>query len=370
MTEAEDELDDEDELDEHEDENEDEERDDRDGETLAFDVGPDEAGQTVLAFLAERLPDVPTSSLRALVQCGAAELNERRCGPGQTLAAGDRLEVADEDLERIEPAPLEGFSILHEEEHLLACMKPAGVSVEAERGDDALPFKAAILHHLRATQGDGPVPRPRVVHRLDKDTTGVVLVAKTKHGLADLTRQLEQRTVKKDYLALVTGVVHRDAGEIDTPLEDPGAPASRRGPKTLLEAHTRWEVVERFHSHTLLRCHPLTGRQHQLRQHLASVGHPLAVDPLYGGATQLLLSKIKRGYRPPSKGDERPLLARLSLHAQRIVFASPSPERSGQPVEVVAPVPDDLEVALRQLRKWDTGGRQVRPGRGRRDQEG
>ena len=173
-----------------------------------------------------------------------------------------------------------------------------------------------------------------------------------------------KRQVQKDYLALVTGVVLRDAGEIDRPLEDAGAPASRRGPKTLVEAHTRWEVVERFQTHTLLRCHPLTGRQHQIRQHLAAVGHPLAVDPQYGGAAQLLLSKIKRGYRAPSKGEERPLLARLSLHAHRIVFASPA---SGQPVEVVAPLPDDLEVALRQLRKWDTPGRTARPARGRRD---
>ncbi|MCO5170095.1 MAG: RluA family pseudouridine synthase [Planctomycetes bacterium] len=315
---------------------------------LSFVVGPGEAGHTVLAALAERLPDVPTAHLRHLVQDGGVTLNGQRCGPGQALGAGDRLELDPGDLERIEPAPLPGFSVLYEDAQVLACMKPAGVAVEAERGDDERPFKAAILHHLARQGGDGPLPRPRIVHRLDKDTTGVVLVAKSKEALTDLTRQLEERRVHKDYLALVLGAVKRDEGEVDLPLPDPAAP--RRGAAPRVEARTRWEVVERFHTHTLLRCHPVTGRQHQIRQHLAAAGHPLAVDPQYGGGAALLLSKVKRGYRPKAQGEERPLLARLSLHAERIVFRSPA---TGEAVEVRAPIPEDLDVALRQLRKWD-----------------
>lgn len=332
--------------------------DDDDDARLSFVVGPGEAGQTVLAALAERLPDVPTAHLRHLVQDGGVVLNGQRCGPGQALGEGDRLEVEADDLERIEPAPLPGFAVLHEDAQVLACLKPAGVAVEAERGDDERPFKAAILHHLLAGADGRPPPRPRVVHRLDKDTTGVVLVAKTKEALADLTRQLEERRVHKDYLALVLGAVKQDQGEVDLPLPDPTAP--RRGGAPRLEARTRWEVVERFHTHTLLRCHPVTGRQHQIRQHLAAAGHPLAVDPLYGGGAALLLSKVKRGYRPKAQGEERPLLGRLSLHAERIVFRSPA---TGEAVEVVAPLPEDLEVTLRQLRKWDVPQPPRRPRR-------
>lgn len=334
-------------------------------EPLTLEVSAEEAGMTVLALLAERLPDVPTAQLKHLVQEGGVALNERRCGCGQTLSHGDLLEVEAEGLERIEPAQLPGFSVLYEDAQVLACMKPAGVAVEAERGEDARPFRAAVLHHLVSTHPEGELPRPRVVHRLDKDTTGVVLVAKSKEALSDLTRQLEERQVQKDYLALVLGHVQRDEGEIDVPLPDPTAPRrGRAGGRPLVEARTRWQVVERFHTHTLLRCHPLTGRQHQLRQHLAGVGHPLAVDPQYGGGERLLLSGIKRGYRPKGKGDERPLLGRLSLHAERIAFRSPA---TGELVTVEAPVPDDLAVALRQLRKWDVpGAPPPRPRRGRR----
>ncbi len=338
--------------------------DDDDEPGLVLEVGPTEAGSTVLAFLSDRLPDVPTSALKHLVQDGGVALNGRRCGAGQTLGPGDRLELEPDDLERIEPARLEGFAVLYEDAEVLACMKPAGVAVEAERGEDARPFRAAILHHLLGGRSsfEAEVPRPRVVHRLDKDTTGVVLVAKSKQALSDLTRQLEAREVQKDYLALVLGAVHRDVGEVDAPLPDPDAPR-RGGARPLVDARTRWEVVERFHTHTLLRCHPVTGRQHQIRQHLAGLGHPLAVDPQYGGGDRLLLSRVKRGYRPKGKSEERPLLARLSLHAERITFRSPA---SGERVVVEAPVPDDLAVALRQLRKWDVAGA---PPRARRDRD-
>lgn len=340
------------------------EREDEGESGLVLEVGAVDAGSTVLAFLSDRLPDVPTSALKHLVQDGGVALNGGRCGAGQTLDPGDRLTLDPDDLERIEPARLEGFAVLYEDAEVLACMKPPGVAVEAERGEDARPFRAAILHHLLGGRSsfDAEVPRPRVVHRLDKDTTGVVLVAKSKQALSDLTRQLEAREVQKDYLALVLGAVHRDAGEVDAPLPDPAAPR-RGGARPLVEARTAWEVVERFHTHTLLRCHPVTGRQHQIRQHLAGLGHPLAVDPQYGGGERLLLSKVKRGYRPKGKGDERPLLARLSLHAERITFRSPA---SGERVVVEAPVPDDLAVALRQLRKWDVAGA---PARGRRGRE-
>lgn len=314
-------------------------------------VEPDEVGLTVLGLLGERYPDVPTSALKRLVEEGGLELNGHRTGPGQGLFEGDVLEVEDDDLERIVPAPLAGLGFLWEGPGVLAVDKPSGVAVETERGQDERPLKAALLHRLRSQLGpDVLLPRPRIVHRLDKDTTGVLLVATTRQALQELTRQLEAHEMRKEYLALVLGRVGEDSGVVDLDVVDKHAPSSKRA-ATAQPARTRWEVAERFSTHTLVRAWPETGRQHQIRQHLASLGHPLAVDADYGGGKSLLLSTLKRrGFR--SKGDEeRPLLARLSLHAHRLTFTPPG---ASAPVTVEAPVPDDLEVALKQLRRWDT----------------
>ncbi len=313
-------------------------------------VEPDEVGLTVLGLLGERYPDVPTSALKRLVEEGGLELNGHRTGPGQGLFEGDVLEVEDDGLERVVPAPLAGLGFLWEGPGVLAIDKPAGVAVETERGQDERPLKAALLHHLQRRLGpDVLLPRPRIVHRLDKDTTGVLLVATSRAALQELTRQLEAHEMQKEYLALVLGRVSEESGVVDLDVIDRHASPSKRA-ATAQPARTRWEVAERFSTHTLVRCWPETGRQHQIRQHLASLGHPLAVDADYGGGKSLLLSTLKkRNYR--SKGDEeKPLLGRLSLHARRLSF---TPPEGGERVTVESPVPDDLEVALKQLRRWD-----------------
>lgn len=268
-------------------------------------------------------------------------LNGRRCGPRQTLAAGDVLEVWTDVLERIAPARLSGLGALHAERDLLVVLKPAGVAVECERGQDDRPFRAGLLHLLRELGRAGDRPRP--AHRLDKDTSGALLVATTRAGLTALTAQLEAHTVEKTYLALVTGVPRAERGEVDQPLL--GARGEEPRP-----ALTRWEVVERFRRHALVRAWPVTGRPHQIRLHMQAIGHPLLVDPQHGGGTELLLSRIKRGYRGRRDEPERPLIARLTLHAQAVGFDSPA---DGRRVTVEAPLPDDFQVALRQLRKWD-----------------
>ena len=155
----------------------------------------------------------------------------------------------------------------------------------------------------------------------------------------------------KEYLALVRGRTREDGGTIDLPLE---TQKRSRGNRPRVEvgdgkaALTVWQVEQRFGRHTLLRVFPKTGRQHQVRAHLSAIGHPLVVDRRYGGGEQLLLSEIKRGYRPSADG-ERPLLARTPLHAHRLGAVSPS----GEPLELEAPLPQDMAVALRQLAKYD-----------------
>lgn len=312
------------------------------GDPLRFEVAAEEAGEAVLSLLGERLFDATSAGLRDLIEDGEVLLNGRRCGPRQAVAAGDALEVWTEGLERIAPARLPGLEPLHQEPDLLVVAKPPGVSVECERGQDDRPLRAGLLHLLGQLGRAGDRPRP--AHRLDKDTSGALMVATTRQGLVALTAQLEAHTVEKTYLALVSGVPREERGQVEVPL--PGVRGEVPRP-----ALTRWEVVERFRRHALVRAWPVTGRPHQVRLHMQAIGHPLLVDPQHGGGQELLLSKIKRGYRGRRDQPERPLIARLTLHAQAVAFDCPG---DGRRVRVEAPLPDDMQVALRQLRKWDT----------------
>jgi RluA family pseudouridine synthase len=316
-----------------------------DEEVLSLEIGDAQAGLTVLQVLGDRFHDVPTSQLRELVRLEGVLRNERPPGPNQRLEVGDRLEVWPAGLVPLTPTPLRGFAVLHEDEHLLVCDKPAGVSVEADRGDEARPLKAALLHHLRG----GPPVRPRVAHRLDKDTSGVIVIAKSRQALAHLTRQFEEHSVQKEYLAIVSGRTREAGGEIDRPL----APRAKRGrgrTEDAKPARSTWEVVEQFRRHTLMRVRPLTGRQHQVRQHLAALGVPIVCDHLYGSGKPLLLSNLKPGDYNTRRGrEEKPLLGRLGLHAHRLAFQ----DLSGQRVEVEAEPPKDFQTALARLRKYD-----------------
>lgn len=314
-----------------------------DEETLTFEVEPHEAGEPLLSLLGERLPEATTASLRELIDAGEVLLNGRRCGPRQALAAGDAVELRGLDLlERVAPERLAGLELLHAERDLLVVAKPAGVSVETERGQDDRPFRAGLLHLLRQLGRAGE--RPRVAHRLDKETSGALIVATTRHGLTEITRQLESHTLEKTYLALVLGVPRDDEGVVELPLHTSRSDEPQ-------PATTRWRVVERFRRHALVEARPVTGRLHQVRIHLATLGHPLLVDPEHGGGQALYLSRLKgRGYRRPKDHEERPIIDRLTLHARSVRFASPA---DGTPTTVEAPLPRDLEVALRQLRRWD-----------------
>lgn len=245
--------------------------------------------------------------------------------------------------------------ILLDTPDLVAVDKPAGLAAIPGRGEsDSVLERLAAQLGLPCSGGDDP--RLRVVHRLDKDTSGVMLFARNVQSQRALSHLFQNNRVEKQYLAIVAGAPPEEEGLIDAPI---GVHPTDRTRMAVLKrggrpAVTGWRAERRFRRFALLRCFPKTGKTHQIRVHLAHLGHPLAVDPLYNAPREpdapppgLYLSHIKRGYRPKRGEEERPLIARLTLHAERLIFEHPA----GQRVEVVAALPKDFRAAVNQLSK-------------------
>lgn len=232
---------------------------------------------------------------------------------------------------------------LYEDEQILAVNKPAGMpTVPMRQGGTAI---RDVLGSPR--QGE---PTLRLVHRLDMQTSGVLILVKTVDAQRHLSNQFKNRQVEKNYLALVRGHPDAESGIIVAPLAEHAKKLGRMviARKGGLDAETHWRLIKQWSGIALLRCRPRTGRQHQIRVHLAHAGMPLLVDELYGGAESFLLSSVKGDYRPSTRHGERPLIARLTLHAESITFQHPT---RGQPLRVEAPLPKDFQATLTQLRK-------------------
>jgi len=254
----------------------------------------------------------------------------------------------------VELAKPDTLEILAQTDDWVAVMKPAGLATIPGRGESDI-----VLERLGRQLGIPSAgtfdPRVRVVHRLDKDTSGVLLFAKHAAAQRHLSHQFQNNTIGKEYLALVAGSPATPQGEVDAPLAPhPTSPKRmavvRHGGRP---AKTEWRMEEEFRNYTLLRVAPGTGKTHQIRVHLQSIGLPLAIDPLYnaprgaGPPPGLLLSAFKRGYRAAGEA-EKPLIERLTLHAHKLRFESPA----GGSVELEAPPPKDFRAALNMLRKY------------------
>ena len=187
------------------------------------------------------------------------------------------------------------------------------------------------------------------MHRLDKDTSGVLLFATTRTAQQHFSHQFQNNTIEKEYLALVRGRPRERDGVVDAPLAP--HPTSPRRMAVVKHggrpARTQWRVEEAYRGLALVRCFPRTGKTHQIRVHLLHAGIPLAIDPLYSSPAPIFLSQFKRDYRPTRGEKERPLISRLTLHAERLRFVAPD----GSRVEIVAPPPKDLRAVLNQLRR-------------------
>ncbi len=241
------------------------------------------------------------------------------------------------------------LKILHEDEAIVAVEKPAGVASIPGRAETTSVIEA-LAQQIQLPWTGTLDPRLRVVHRLDKDTSGVLLFAKTLAAQRFLSEQFQNNRIEKEYLALVAGRPGEDEGSIDAPIAVHPTSTKRmtvvkRGGRRAL---TDWKVEKRFRGFALLRMFPRTGKTHQIRVHLAHVGLPLAIDPLYGaGGQAIYLSQFKRDYRPTRGEDERPLIARLTLHAEKLTFVHPG----GTSVTIESPPPKDMRALLNQLSK-------------------
>lgn len=292
------------------------------------------AGWRLDAALAQLFPEHSRSRLQGWLRQGLIRVDGAVVAPKSKVHGGERIEfdaaavpaVAGDDLaEEID------LVIVHEDDDIIVIDKPAGLVVHPGNGQPSGTLLNALLHHAPQL---AEIPRAGIVHRLDKDTSGLLVVARTLTAQTDLVRQLQARSVKRHYLALALGRVERD-GTIDAPM---GRHAVQRTRMAVVksggkEARTHYLVRERFDKCSLLECRLETGRTHQIRVHLASVGHPLAGDPVYGRA---------------KSGDPRlDAFPRQALHAWRLALRHPA---SGAEMSWESALPGDFAKLLESLR--------------------
>lgn len=301
---------------------------------LQLKIQPDEAGQRLDRYLTSRLNTLSRTGVQQLITDGAVLVNGRPSKPGYTLKVSDEVLVIQGNMRtppstaRPQPIPLD---IVYEDRDLLVVNKAAGMVVHPAAGHYEDTLVNAILAHCPDLQGVGSDLRPGIVHRLDKDTSGLIIVARNAQTLAALTEQMKRHEIIKRYLALVEGVVPLDQGSIDAPIgRDPRhrqqmaitATGSR-------EARTHFRVLQRFARHTLLLIQLETGRTHQIRVHLKAIGYPVVGDPVYG----------------PRDTRHGPAMNRQFLHAYQLTFTHPT---TGKLLELEAPLPADLKSVLEQ----------------------
>lgn len=286
---------------------------------------------------------------------------QRAIANGNVLVDGNRMKSstriqADQTIRFLPPTPQpEGsiaenipLDVLYEDEFVVAINKPPAMVVHPAKGHWSGTLTAALAYRFSQLSQIGGPTRPGIVHRLDRDTSGVILVAKTDQAHLSLSSQFEQRTVEKEYVTLVSPAPDRDRDMIEKPI---GAHPYQREKKAIREGHptsraasTFYEVVERFRGFALVRVKPKTGRTHQIRVHMAHIGTPVLCDRLYGGRARLLMKDLSR-----KESDRDVLLDRQALHARSIKFHHP---RSGELIEIQADIPKDMEQTLKAIQTF------------------
>jgi 23S rRNA pseudouridine1911/1915/1917 synthase len=296
---------------------------------IHLETSADASGQRLDLYLHQRLPEYSRARLQEWIKAGRVLVGNSPQKPSYLLHGSEAIEI-----DPAPPAPLRAqpeelpLEILYEDQDVIAVNKPAGMVVHSGAGRHSGTLVNALLHRFRTLSNVAGELRPGIVHRLDRLTSGVLLVARSDAAHRHLADQFSSRRVEKVYLALVHGRIKSERGKIATPITRDPVRRIRMTARLARgrSAITEYKVLRRFDKFTLLEVRIGTGRTHQIRVHLASLGHPVAGDPLYGAAASTL--------------------DRYFLHAQRITFTSPT---TGERITIEAPVPEELQKYLERL---------------------
>ena len=302
-------------------------------DTRTLTATTESAGARLDAFLAARLPDLTRSAAARLIEGGLVTVDGKPAGKSARLTGGETVSVtlpqAEEPEARPQDIPLE---VVYEDADVIVVNKPVGMVVHPAPGHPDGTLVNALLHHCAGTlSGIGGQLRPGIVHRIDRDTSGLIIAAKNDAAHACLAAQLSGHTLARTYECLAVGNFKEDSGTVDAPI---GRHRTDRKKMAVVpdgrRAVTHWEVIARYQGVTHLRCRLETGRTHQIRVHLAYIGHPILGDTVYGHKNRELGQDSQ------------------CLHAGALCFRHP---RDGRPVMVFAPLPDYFTEVLEKLRK-------------------
>jgi 23S rRNA pseudouridine1911/1915/1917 synthase len=299
-------------------------------------------------FLTQSCDGYSRSFIRQAVQNEGAEVDGRIVRPSLKLKGGQRVRF------RVPPMPTDDtvpenipLDVLFEDDGLVVINKPAGMVVHPARGHWSGTLTSALAFRFQSLSDVGGPTRPGIVHRLDRDTSGVIVIAKTNAVHLHLGEQFHDRKVSKEYYAITAGRLDRDRDEIDADIGrhpyQRDKMAIREGHSTSKHATTFYEVIARHGRFTQVRLRPKTGRTHQLRVHLAHLGCPIVCDRLYAGHCEISESELLGQTRNQS---EPPLLSRQALHARALTFTNP---QTGREMTFEAPLPEDLRRVLEVL---------------------
>lgn len=297
-------------------------------------VSPEEAGVRIDKYLAEQLPDITRSYLQKLLKDGSVQMNGKPVKASTKTAAGAVIELTIPEPEEPEILPEDiPLDILYEDSDVILINKPKDMVVHPAAGHYTGTLVNALMYHCKGDlSGINGVLRPGIVHRIDKDTTGVLIVCKNDKSHNALAEQLKEHSITRKYRAIVCGNLKEDEGTVDAPL---GRHPQDRKKMAIVRtggkrAVTHYRVLERFGNYTYIECQLETGRTHQIRVHMASLGHPLLGDEVYG--------RVKSPFK----------LEGQTLHAMVLGFIHPT---TGEYMEFEAPLPEYFEKLLEKLRR-------------------